>query len=464
MAYNACVSEAALQKLREGTRATVYEGRLFLVGGFVRDRLLGRPFESDDIDLVLEGDAIAVARFLWERRIARHPPVTFESFGTAMVHVDGTQVELVTARAETYRHGSRKPIVRPGTLFTDAERRDFTVNTFLENLHTGERIDPLGTAYADLKAGILRTPLDPHITFTDDPLRMLRACRFAARLGFTVAPETEAALRSHAFRLSPAFGIAYERIRIELNKTLLAAGAADGLERMRDTGLLVQFSPELAAMHGVAQNRFHRFDVWRHTLEALERLPADASLPVRLAALFHDIGKPVTRTVDADGQVHFYEHETIGAEMTRQVLTRLRYSADEIRAVGALVGLHMRLGAYTPSWTDAAVRRLIRAVGAYRQDLFTLARADIAACNTRDYPVADLDSLSRRMEAIETAAHVTSAVSPLTGQEIMARLGLPAGPLVGRIKSVLTDAVVAGELAPDDREGAERLARTLILP
>jgi poly(A) polymerase len=450
----------ALKVLRAALAGTEYEGRVFLVGGFVRDKLLGKPADAADIDLVLEGDAPALAEFLWERRAASHPPVTFPSFGTAMIHVGDSQVELVTARAETYRSGSRKPVVTPGTILTDARRRDFTVNTFLENLHTGEIVDPLGVGRADLDARILRTPLDPDITFTDDPLRMLRACRFAAKLGFTLAPETESALVKNAFRLTAEHGISFERIRDELSKTLLAPGAADGLERMRVAGLLEKFAPELAEMHGVGQNAWHAHDVWTHTQEALRNLSPEADLCVRLATLFHDVGKPATRTVDERGEVHFYEHEVVGAARTQEVLKRLRYSESEVKRVVALVSLHMRYGAYQPGvWTDAAVRRLVRAVGEHRRDLFVLARADIAACGVPGIPTADLSGLSARMEALEAAHGIVAATSPLSGEELMARLHLRPGPILGRLKSVLTDAVVAGELAADDKAGAEALAR-----
>jgi poly(A) polymerase len=455
------VANETLEMLRRATRGTEYEDRLFLVGGYVRDKLLGQPTATDDIDLVLEGDALAVAWLLFRKRAADHKPVEYPNFGTAMVHVRGAQVELVTARAETYRQGSRKPIVTPGTLQTDALRRDFTVNTFLENLHTGEILDPTGRGYADLASHVLRTPLDPVVTFTDDPLRMLRACRFAAKLGFDIASETHEAIRANAFRCNAEHGISYERIRDELNKTLLAAGAGRGLELMRETRLLDQFAPELAALDGVTQNRFHLYDVWEHTLIALGNLPPDTSLAVRLAVLLHDVAKPVTRAVDGAGEVHFYGHEEVGAQMARAILTRLRYANDEIEAVATLVRQHMRYGAYSPSWTDAAVRRLIRAVGPYRHDLFTIARADIGACNTDDFPAADLESLSERMERLESEAHVTQASSPLTGQQIMERLGLSPGPLVGKIKDGLTDAVVAGDLAPDDTTGAERMAREI---
>lgn len=455
-----------LEILRTALRGTEYEGRLYLVGGYVRDKLMGRPATTalDDIDLVLEGDALAVAQLLYRKRVAAHKPVEYPTFGTAMVHVGDAQVELVTARAETYRQGSRKPIVTPGTIQTDALRRDFTINTFLENLHTGEITDPTGHGYADLEAKILRTPLDPDITFIDDPLRMLRAARFAAKLGFTVADETVAALHKNAFRLGPGFGISYERVRDELVKMLPTAGAAAGLELLRETGLLVQFAPELVAMHGVTQNRFHRYDVWTHTLVALTNLPTTADIEVRLAMLLHDIGKPQTRTEDArTGDVHFYEHEKVGAAIAKTLLTRLKFSNDVIDRIVTLVSLHMRYGAYkAEEWTDASVRRLIRAVGEHRHDLFTIARADIAACNTDDYPIADLEGLADRMEQIESTAHITQATSPLSGQEIMERLNLPPGRLVGRIKDALTDAVVAGDLAPDDKDGAEALARRML--
>jgi poly(A) polymerase len=213
----------------------------------------------------------------------------------------------------------------------------------------------------------------------------------------------------------------------------------------------------------VTQNRFHKYDVWKHTLVALENLPRDADLGVRLAVLLHDSGKPATRTVDEAGEVHFYGHEDIGAERARAFLLRLRYSTDEITRVTQLVALHMRYGSYSADvWTDAAVRRLIRDVGPHRTDLFTIARADIAACNTDDYPTfADLDGLQERMERIEAEAHITQLTSPLTGQEIMTLLDLKPGKCIGLIKNALTDAVVEGTLAPDDMAGAKEMAQRL---
>jgi poly(A) polymerase len=312
--------------------------------------------------------------------------------------------------------------------------------------------------------------LDPDVTFTDDPLRMLRACRFAAKLGFSIAPETYNALRANAGKCNAEHGVSYERIREELTKTLLAPGAARGLELMRETGLLAQFAPELAGLYGVTQNRFHRYDVWEHTMIAISNLPPDADLTVRLAMLLHDVAKPQTRTVDDNGDVHFYHHEEAGAEMARAILTRLRFPNDEIDAVAKMVALHMRYGAYRNDWRDASVRRLMRDAGPYRQGLFAVAAADKSACNTHDpttgaeFPTADLVGLAARMARIDAEIPILDVQSPLTGQQIIALLGIRPGPEVGRIKAALTDAVVAGDLAPDDTAAAETLAKSLNPP
>ena len=313
----------------------------------MRDRVLGKPSAKEDIDLVLEGDALALARFFRERGAADFEPVVYPNYGTAMIVVKGHPVEMVTARIESYATDSRKPeSVRPGTLAEDATRRDFTINTLLQNLHTGEIVDPLGRAYADLEAGILRTPTDPKVTFEDDPLRMLRAVRFAARFGFAVEPFTWKALRQSAPRLSI---ISKERIREEFSKTLLTDRAPLGLNLLKDSGLLAEFAPELAAMVGVTQNEFHAYPVWEHTLIALGNLNADASLTLRLATLLHDVGKPPTKAVGDDGKVHFYGHAERGAEIARRFLSRLKYPNDVIAAVSTLVAQHMRIGDYRPA-------------------------------------------------------------------------------------------------------------------
>jgi poly(A) polymerase len=458
-APNINTTEKILDTLRDATRGTEFEDKLYLVGGCVRDKILGNP--TSDYDLVLEGDAIAVARLLWKKRVASHPPVEFPAFGTTMVHVGGLQIEIVTARAETYRTGSRKPVVVPGTLQSDAERRDFTCNTLMENLHTSEVLDLTGRGRKDLDAGVLRTPLDAIITFTDDPLRMLRACRFAAKLGFVIEANTYRAIKENAHKLSYAHGIAFERIKEEFSKMLMAKGAINGLRQLLETGLLAQFAPELLAMVGVTQNAFHHLDVWEHSLAALGNLPSDAPLEVRLATLLHDCGKPQTRSVDTNGDVHFYEHEHVGADMARAFLNRLRYPNEIIDRVATLVNFHMRFGAYDKNWSDSAVRRLIRTVGTHKEDLFCIAAADVAACNTEIGVFADLDGLREHMQTIEQNTNIAALTSPLSGDEIRELLGA-VGPQIGKIKNTLTDLVVAGELAPDDKEGALKIAREMV--
>ena len=445
-----------LETLREATRGTDYEGRLFLVGGFVRDKVMGLSSASDDIDIVLESDALALAQFLREAGVAQYEPVVYPRFGTAMVVVSGRDIELVTARTESYAPDSRKPeMVKPGTLLDDARRRDFTINTLLENLHTGEINDPLNRAFDDIHAKILRTPTDPLLTFQDDPLRMQRAIRFSARFGFQIASETWTAILESASRLQI---ISSERIRDEFCKTLLTSRAAHGLTLLRDSGLLALFAPELLAMVDVTQNEFHAYPVWEHTLTALENLPAGASLTLRLATLFHDVGKPSTKSIGEDGRVHFYEHQKIGAEMTRAWMNRLKFSNDEIAAVTTLVAQHMRIGEYKPLWTDAAVRRLIRDLGPQLEDLFVIHRADVSALAPGHQDISRALELRDRIAPILDAQDISALTSPLDGADLMRLLNLPPGRRVGEIKEFLTNEVIDGRLAQGDKESAAKLA------
>ena len=453
-------TEAVLETLRAATRGTEYDGRLFLVGGFVRDRAMGRVSAKDDLDLVLEGDALALARFLRARGAADYEPVVYPNYGTAMVVVGGRAVEMVTARVESYAPDSRKPdTVAPGTLEDDARRRDFTINTLLQNLHTGAVTDPLGRAYADLEAGIIRTPTDPKLTFQDDPLRMLRAVRFAARFGFTIEPFTWKAIRQSAPRLAI---ISAERIRDEFCKTLLTSRAPLGLELLKDSGLLAQFAPELMEMAGVTQNEFHAYPVWEHTLIALGNLNPDASLTLRLATLSHDVGKPRTKGVGEDGRVHFYGHADLGAEIARRWMGRLKFPNDETQAVTTLVAQHMRIGEYHAHWTDAAVRRLMRDLGPHLDDLFEINRVDVSALGPGHTDISRGAELRARMTPIQEAQDISALTSPLDGKEIMALLNLPPGRRLGEVKAFLTGEVVEGRLAPDDKDGALRMAREFL--
>ena len=285
---------------------------------------------------------------------------------------------------------------------------------------------------------------------------MLRAVRFAARFGFAIEPFTWKAVRQAAPRLSI---ISAERIRDEFCKTLLTSRAPLGLELLKDSGLLAQFAPELMAMVGVTQNEFHAYPVWDHTLIALGNLPPDAALALRLATLFHDIGKPPTKGVGDDGRVHFYGHQDAGAEITRRLMNRLKFSNDEIAAVTKLVAQHMRIGEYQPLWTDAAVRRLMRDLGPHLDDLFTIHRVDVSALAPDHTDISRAEELRARMAPIEAAQDISALTSPLDGQELMALLKLKPGKRLGEIKEYLTNEVVEGRLAQDDKSGAERLAR-----
>ena len=450
-------TETVLETLRAATRGTEYDGRLFLVGGFVRDKVMGLSSAKDDIDLVLEGDSLALAHFLRQEGAADYEPVVYPNYGTAMVVVRGRPIEMVTARIESYAADSRKPeTVKPGTLTDDAHRRDFTINTLLENLHTGEITDPLGLAFADIDAQTLRTPTDPRLTFQDDPLRMLRAVRFAARFGFAIEPFTWKAIRQSAPRLSI---ISAERIRDEFCKTLMTPRAPLGMELLRESGLLAQFAPELLEMVGVTQNEFHAYPVWDHTLIALGNLSPDASLPLRLATLFHDVGKPRTKGKGDDGRIHFYGHQDVGAEIVRRWMNRLKFPNDEIAAVSTLVAQHMRIGEYHAHWTDAAVRRLMRDLGPQLDALFEIHRVDVSALGPGHTDISRADQLRARMKPIADAQDISALTSPLDGLALMALLHLPPGKRVGEVKDYLTGEVVEGRLAPDDKAGAEKMAR-----
>ncbi len=458
--------QRAIERLREALRGTPYEGRVYLVGGYVRDRLLQRPLPND-LDLVLEGDALALANWLYEQGISQHAPVVYRNFGTAKVTVDNVPIEIVTARAESYRAESRKPIqVKPASLHEDALRRDFTINTLLENLHTGEIVDPLGVALTDLQARRIRTPREPKQTFHEDPLRMLRAVRFAIQLDFSIDPDTFEAIRQEAHRLQI---ISRERIRDEFTKILEQSGAAQGLQMLLESGLLAQFAQPLLPMVGCTQNRYHLYDVWTHSVKAVESLPSDevlTSLPLpawelRLATLLHDVGKPATRTVDEQGEVHFYGHARVGADIARQWLREMKYPNATIERVCRLIALHMRPGEYSPRWSDSAIRRLIRDAGELLEALLIMVEADIRA-QRADMPRADLNELRQRIEAIRCREDTRRWQSPLTGDELMQQLGLKPGALIGRLKAALMNEVLEGRLAPDDKAHALQIARELL--
>jgi poly(A) polymerase len=412
--------------------------RAWVVGGYVRDKLLGLSHPDPDVVVEDGGGQRLAERFAQIAGV--RPPVVFERFGTAQVVVPGHIVEFVSARAESYPPDSRKPVVRPASLEDDLRRRDFTINTLLMDLEGNIR-DPLGRGRSDLEARVIRTPAPPEQTFSDDPLRMLRAVRFASQLGFELAPDLAPAMRKMRSRLAYPV-ISAERVADELRKMLLSERPKRAIELLDEGGLLEVILPELAACKGVAQGGFHTHDVYGHTLLALQATHAD--LLLRLAALFHDVGKPVTATPDGA----FTGHEEVGADLAAAALARLRFALKDIDVVATLVRLHLRPVYYSSEWKDGAVRRLARDAGDQLDRLLALARADLAASA---YPEPDkLNELERRLH--DVLSEQPSRLSPpVDGEDIMRIRNLPAGPEVGRIKARLAELVVDGEI-PAERE------------
>lgn len=416
---------------------------------------MGLP-EDNDFDVVTEESSQELALFLYTSGVSSIRPVIYSRFGTALVRVGDANVEIVTARRESYSPESRKPEVAPATLLEDAKRRDFTINTLLRNLHTGEVLDPLGVGMRDLRERMLRTPLDPEMTFNDDPLRMLRAVRFRWRLDLTPAEGLYEAIRRRRTRLRI---VSAERIRNELVLMLEHPAAAEALADLMDLGLLDLFLPEMKECVGVDQGDYHTRPVWEHTLDVVRNATAYGDLRVTLAALFHDVGKPRTRTVDREGRVRFFGHERLGAEMTRAAMTRLRFSRDKAEQVATLVLNHMRLGSMEV-FTSTAARRLVRDLGELVDPLIKLCRADAAAIRAGP-PRADFDEIERRVAEVRANATPKQLKSPLTGGEVMALLGIKEGPEVGKWLRRLDEAVLEGAIAPNDKETArEWLLRT----
>ncbi|HVD01734.1 MAG TPA: CCA tRNA nucleotidyltransferase [Candidatus Dormibacteraeota bacterium] len=406
------------------------------VGGYVRDRLLNRP--HSEIDVVVTGGRGPDLAERFAELSGATRPVVFERFGTAQVVWRDRHIEFASARSESYRRDSRKPSVKPATIEDDLRRRDFTVNTLLMDFE-GRVEDRLGGGLADLEANLLRTPLDPLTTFDDDPLRMLRGIRFAAELDFRLDPSLAPAMRSLAGRLRPPV-VSVERVADELGKMLLGRRPKLALELLDECGLLPEVLPELAACKAVQQGGFHTHDVFGHTILAVSLTPPE--LVVRLAALFHDVGKPGTAAPDGS----FLGHEKVGAELATAAMTRLRLPNAVVERVARLVLLHLRPVFYGSDWTDGAVRRLARDAGTDLDALMELARADIGA-SAYDQP-EKLDELAVRLEEArgERPSRLRAAIS---GRDIMRIRGVPSGPEVGRLKARLDELVVEGTIEPE---------------
>ena len=440
-----------------GEEADRMELECYVIGGWVRDLFLHR--ESDDIDVVVVGSGIALAEAVAKRLGKGAHLSIFKTYGTAQVKRGDLELEFVGARRESYNHDSRNPIVEDGTLKEDQDRRDFTINAMaicLNNKRYGELLDPFD-GIGDLERCVIRTPLNPDITFSDDPLRMMRAIRFATQLGFLLDRDTFDAIVRNRERINI---ITRERITDELNKIMLSGRPSDGWILLEQTGLLPLIFPELAALKGteVKEGRGHK-DVFFHTLKVLDNI-ADKSdnLWLRWAALLHDIGKPKSKLWDAEAGWTFRNHNYIGAKMIPRIFTKLKLPLnDKMEYVKKMVDLHMRpINLIEDTVTDSAVRRLLFEAGDDIDDLMLLCDADITSRNEekkarfhRNYQL-----VREKMIELEERDRIRNFQPPVKGDEIMKILHLEPCSTVGELKSAIKDAILDG-IIPNEYEPAK---------
>jgi poly(A) polymerase len=430
-----------------GTRFAAAGHELALVGGPVRDVFLDR--RSHDLDLTTDATPAQILALVegW----ADQTWTIGIDFGTIGARKGNWQLEITTYRADSYDRTSRKPVVSYGTsLAEDLARRDFTVNAMAARLPGYELVDPFG-GLADLQSKVLRTPGAPETSFTDDPLRILRAARFTAQLGFVVAPDVRQAMSALAGLLAPP-KVSAERIEGELTKLLLSplpGGPAAGIALLTDTGVAKQILPEIPQLQLEADEHFRHKDVYQHSLmvlsQAIElesRYRLEPDIVLRLAALLHDIGKPRTRSLLPDARVAFHHHEVVGAKMARKRLAQLRYRKDIVDDVTRLIELHLRFHGYGEGeWTDSAVRRYITDAGPLLTRLHALTRADSTTRNkAKAQRLAQAyDSLEQRIAELKAQEELDAIRPDLDGHEIMQILGIPPGPLVGRALNYLLE-------------------------
>ncbi len=445
------ISDNIFQSISEAADALNVDA--YVVGGYVRDYLLNRPLPND-IDIVAVGNGIALAEAL-SNALPEKPKVTvFKRFGTAMLRHNDVELEFVGARKESYSSDSRKPIVEDGTLEDDQRRRDFTINALAVKVNAngfGTFIDPFD-GLKHLENEIIVTPLDPDITFSDDPLRMMRAIRFASQLHFTIHPKTLAAIRKNAHRLEI---VSVERIMTEFNKIMACERPSEGLALLFETGLLNHFLPEISALQGVEEidGQLHK-DNFYHTIEVVDNISKNTDkLWLRWAALLHDIGKPVVKKFDAKIGWTFHGHEFVGGKMVPRIFRSLKLPlGNTSKYVQKIVTMSSRPTALTnENVTDSAVRRLLFDAGDDIDDLMLLVEADITTKNERRKRkyLNNFREVRERLVKVEEEDKLRNWQPPITGSEIMKAFNLPPGREVGLIKNAIKEAILDGEIHND---------------